>query len=47
MILPVKIGNVRSTVKDIAMDKIVIGPSQARVRQIDEDGACAAEACSS
>ena len=36
-----------STVKDIAMDKIVIGPSQARVRQIDEDSACAAEACSS
>ncbi|MGA2336064.1 MAG: ParB/RepB/Spo0J family partition protein [Terriglobales bacterium] len=26
-----------STVKDIPMDKIVIGPSQARVRQIDED----------
>jgi ParB family transcriptional regulator, chromosome partitioning protein len=26
-----------STVEDIAMDKIVIGPSQARVRQIDED----------
>ena len=26
-----------STVKDISLDKIVIGPSQARVRQIDED----------
>src|SRR4051794_40042701 len=26
-----------SSVKDIAIDKIVIGPSQARVRQIDDD----------
>jgi hypothetical protein len=47
MILAVKIGNVGSTVKDIAMDKIFNGPSQARVRQIDEDSECATEACSS